>query len=907
MGDIKVQRGTVNVGAAGTTVAPGTNFGSLASTIVWNTNNRRTQGGRTDLNSGNVEADDMSGGIHLASTSSIQFDRIGASVASDCRFDWESWEYQGDPGGSHEFIVRGRFILTMSGHTLSQAVAGVVNKDDCVPIITGIMSPSTSDDADDLTCIAYMTSASNLQLRRGGNGSQNVTVYVTVAEFTGSGWTVKHGREVDNAADSGTVTLVDDSDGVTGGGGDVGDWANTMIVSQYSANLLNGVDDAISDTSVRYEPGANTTSVQFNFDANHVDSGAVGSRQEMCVHTLTNAGLQVTRFNDTQNTAGAMLIGITGAGLTALDEASITVDRTSSGSGTAYGRGWVNARLNSLTQAELWVHRSGNTINSRVQVVNLSGLAVIAVQSINSGQGLLGSELDVLCDGFGFGAVQGTGTLELANNSDYGSATIVVAQSIDSWSDVQIQFDVNRGALLDGTVYAFVTNDNGDRSAAYPLNLGLPTYDTVVTDLAPDHRWDLQGTYDDTGTVGGAPMTTDVVGSATFEATQICEIGTQSWALRSVTDRRGCQDNNEMNVGSPQQERTMGGWVVFNDIQKSMAALYKEGGAVNNLAFLTGFGNRVMAQLADTNDDQAQSYSDISFEPGRPYLVLFRYSYNENPEEFLLIVDRTAQPRSFGNPLLATDLDTHSGDINWGDPDNNLEMGGTDIAFAGQNNTNTCAWFTWTRALSVAEYQQLFDRGAYPDVTITSDTVANMQIQIDALAGTERRNWPLCIRILEPTDTVSPTFDADDLTFNALATWQVEWRGGGTLTWRNGGTSNLQASEVLLSGGGSIVVIETVSVTLTVQDLVDSSPVVGARVRIEADAGGNLPQGALILEGTTDALGQITTQIDYDGVDQPVTGRVRRATAGTLYRTSPVSGTITASGLTQTAFMIRDE
>lgn len=64
---------------------------------------------------------------------------------------------------------------------------------------------------------------------------------------------------------------------------------------------------------------------------------------------------------------------------------------------------------------------------------------------------------------------------------------------------------------------------------------------------------------------------------------------------------------------------------------------------------------------------------------------------------------------------------------------------------------------------------------------------------------------------------------------------------------------------------------------------------------------------AQILTGLTDASGYIaTTEFPYTA-SQPVTGTIRKAGSTPLYQPSPVSGTITSSGLGLTVFMIGDE
>ena len=57
-----------------------------------------------------------------------------------------------------------------------------------------------------------------------------------------------------------------------------------------------------------------------------------------------------------------------------VEEAFVIGSRTSSGSGATYGRGWMNTRITSTTNIEMYVHRSGNAIATRIQVVDLSGI-----------------------------------------------------------------------------------------------------------------------------------------------------------------------------------------------------------------------------------------------------------------------------------------------------------------------------------------------------------------------------------------------------------------------------------------------------------------------------------------------------------------------------------------------------
>jgi hypothetical protein len=100
--------------------------------------------------------------------------------------------------------------------------------------------------------------------------------------------------------------------------------------------------------------------------------------------------------------------------------------------------------------------------------------------------------------------------------------------------------------------------------------------------------------------------------------------------------------------------------------------------------------------------------------------------------------------------------------------------------------------------------------------------------------------------------------------------------------------------------------LDTVTVRVTVKDVNTGAVIPSARVYVVADAGGDLTAGDEILTGVTDAGGILqTTTFEFTN-DQPITGRVRKSTSGDLYKTSPLAGTITETGLDSIVFLIPD-
>lgn len=531
----------------------------------------------------------------------------------------------------------------------------------------------------------------------------------------------------------------------------------------------------------------------------------------------------------------------------------------------------------------------------------------IAISDVNGGAGIQYGQTGIIATGKGFGATQGSGKLELWSDT---SGTIKTVQTITAWSDTSITFTAVKGSLSDNTtVYAVATNDSAEESLPLAVSVGLPSYRDLIDGLSPNHYWALNNNYNDRA--GSNNMTQTPVGTQAFVTPTIDDYNTVAAQWQGATGRREAPDSPDMNT-SALQERTMGGWIEFgSDIQSTMHSIYKEGGGVNNLAFLSGFGNSLMAQLADTNDDNVQAYADFALTAARPYHILFRYSYLENPAEFRLFIDGEEQAVTSGNPLTATDLDGHSGDIVWGAPDTSLEMGGENIVFTGQDLTKYSHWATWKTALPKTSVirDQLYRRGAKPDYTVTGASAAAMQTDVTTnLAGTARRDWPLCVRVEKPTGTNDLTLTLNNVTFSSRATSHIEWRGasGSTLTIIRQGTTDLVASKCWSSTGASISILDAVQVLVRAVDTA-GSPVAGARVLLTVGVGGPgniLVPVAIVESGGTATVTQsghgLSTgdKVLIGGCDQGLLNGVKTitVTSANAYTYATAAGQGTATG-----------
>jgi hypothetical protein len=313
----------------------------------------------------------MSGGIQLTDTSTLTYYRASGSISNACRFHSSVVEYTGSAGGPNEILVRGRGSLACNGVTTSNTatISGISDINKCVPFITGIVHDGGNDDGDSNTAAAWLSGTDTLNVEKGST-SNNVTIYYTVVEFTGTNWNVYHADSGNGqSGDTGTVTLREASDG-SGATTPSVTWANTLIVGQFRADHSAGINDGLADIACIYTPNA-TTTVDWTFNTGHV-----GSDNRHFVHVIENSEWTVTRYTDTASSANSYdNVDITSAGLASLAQAFVVGFTHTSGTGYSYGRGWRNYHLNSTTQARHYCHRSGNTLSHNIQVVDLDGMA----------------------------------------------------------------------------------------------------------------------------------------------------------------------------------------------------------------------------------------------------------------------------------------------------------------------------------------------------------------------------------------------------------------------------------------------------------------------------------------------------------------------------------------------------
>jgi hypothetical protein len=127
-------------------------------------------------------------------------------------------------------------------------------------------------------------------------------------------------------------------------------------------------------------------------------------------------------------------------------------------------------------------------------------------------------------------------------------------------------------------------------------------------------------------------------------------------------------------------------------------------------------------------------------------------------------------------------------------------------------------------------------------------------------------------------------------------------RSGSTATVSHTGHGLIDGKQVLIKGANQPEYNGVFTITVTGPNAytytVSGTPATPATGTIEATG--------VVINGTTDVNGQIS-DVRAHAADQPIIGRVRKATTGTLYKTAPIAGTISnTAGLSVTVQMVKD-
>lgn len=417
--------------------------------------------------------------------------------------------------------------------------------------------------------------------------------------------------------------------------------------------------------------------------------------------------------------------------------------------------------------------------------------------------------------------------------------------------------------------------------------------------LSADHQWTFNNVLTDS--IGALTLTNT---DGTLVTTPICRDTTHSYQTNGRDDRASVTPDATTGNGADLDRYSIGGWFRVSQVQGPPVLIYKQGGG-NGLGIFMWAGNNVMAQCR-SGGKVLQIFSDVALTDNRSYHFLLTFEGNTFSNEFSFYLDGVKQLRNRGDVQPASEFLTQfTGEFSFGE---NGTAGTEMLTGSSSVLTKACVngfynqWWTWSGANAVHTADEIkndiFAAGAIPEFTISSDTQANMQTALDAIADSVRGDVPLAILVEDVSGGGNLTLTADNIQFNSRGSIDIVWEGSGTLTWINSNGANTSRSAVLNSG--TVNIVEAVPITITVRDLVTEAAIAGARVLVQED-----PGGTIIINDVTDGSGQVTANYQFSG-NQNIAGRARKGSSAPYYKNAPFTGTITSDGLSITALMVED-
>lgn len=426
-------------------------------------------------------------------------------------------------------------------------------------------------------------------------------------------------------------------------------------------------------------------------------------------------------------------------------------------------------------------------------------------------------------------------------------------------------------------------------------------YSDDIFSLDADHHWDFDGdALDQIGAVNGTNS------GGIFSDAAIAADATNCMTTNGLTDRVTLATTTEIN-NSAQARKAVAGWYSTTSYQAPPTRIYGEGTEATCWQFSMGFGNNMMFEVTEpTNFAEGIQIYGPPAELNRVYHLCGIFSGNAYDNEVKFFVDGVEQTNADPDDRAPRTASLDSRGVGeFGDPAGTTGIGGGVVLQQAARNGKYQHWATWgdeaDALMSDSDVRiTLFERGALAEETVTSDTEANMQIDVDAFS--DQPNAACCIEVDSCSSDAAFTLTSD-VTFDEDASIHVRYNGSRTLTWVN--TSGGDASIMSAPFGGKIVTANRQTLTVTVQDATDNSAISGARVFIEADTGGDLASGTEIMNATTNGSGVATATFDYTS-DQPIVARVRKGSSS-FYKTAVIGGPLTSTPLDAVVLMVPDE
>ena len=370
--DFYIQRGVATTTGNSITLTAGVDYiapSSSSSAFVRITNSQITGAGR-DTSGTTQNADDVTAYISDPENIETSFTISRPTGAIDNTIvAWEIVEFIGIAATDNEMIVRDQGTVTYGTASLfatGTAVSTVSDDSKVVVFITGQQNPNTGNAYYTmLSTAAWDATSSQPVFERGDSNGDAVNLSYAVVEFTGVNWniqrvehtyTVAGGAETESiaAVTSLTKAFVHSQKRVGAGETGLDDLGHNVWLSSVGAISFD-VQSSVVNPALH-------TSVAWVIENTQIGSGAmVVARSNGSLGTGTSNGC-----GGTQPCAEAINIGYT---LNGTNNASLFITNFSTGSGTAFPRPMVSARIISTTQYEAWRSETGQTQTYQTDIV----------------------------------------------------------------------------------------------------------------------------------------------------------------------------------------------------------------------------------------------------------------------------------------------------------------------------------------------------------------------------------------------------------------------------------------------------------------------------------------------------------------------------------------------------------
>lgn len=353
----------------------------------------------------------------------------------NCRVDWMIIQYIGPAAGANEIKVRAKGEASFAASTTSVDVAipgSVVSSADLVPFTTGqsVNAGNRNNHHNGLHTAEIV--GGNVSFVRGAATHSSVVSYALV-EFTGSNWTVHFqtltGATAANSDQAITLSteLADASKAIL--------HAQTRI-EQTAAQGLDDIGNLLRISSATQLVRRSRTATNNASKFYHA-------------WIIENPDILVQRYTGTMAGAGEEeIFNVAITEVAALDQSSASLTCTSSGTGTAFPRGYINHLIDAVGNVLLRQSDNGQTSEYALEVVTwpqstatASSLAPHGMASDNlmeEGAATFASSLSI-ADVDHVHAVAGGGVSFLSSINPDGLAVAIVAESSSLALSVAVQ------------------------------------------------------------------------------------------------------------------------------------------------------------------------------------------------------------------------------------------------------------------------------------------------------------------------------------------------------------------------------------------------------------------------------------------------------------------------------------